>query len=152
MSRALEGEREGGPVVHPTHYHSHPSGVACVDVIELLPGNLANAVKYAWRRDGKGNPLQDLKKCAWYLSREIEYAERVAHIEWPWRLAGQSLVEMVVVAEEPGSVLAVVLARVNQALLVAGPIGVPAYVRALRAAIDRVEVAVSILRMETAVS
>jgi hypothetical protein len=34
--------------------------------------NLGNAVKYIWRADLKNNAIEDLKKAAWYLQREIE--------------------------------------------------------------------------------
>jgi hypothetical protein len=34
--------------------------------------NVGNAVKYLWRADEKGAALEDLKKAAWYVQREIE--------------------------------------------------------------------------------
>lgn len=64
------GEKSGGSVHHPKHYNAHESGVECIDIIEHLPGNLCNAVKYAWRKDHKRDVLEDLKKCLWYLERE----------------------------------------------------------------------------------
>lgn len=60
------------PVNHPDHYTSHPSGVECIDVVEHLPFNLGNAIKYLWRADSKGSPLEDLRKAEWYVRREIE--------------------------------------------------------------------------------
>lgn len=62
----------GGAVNHPPHYNKHPSGVECIDIIEWLPFNLGNAVKYVWRAGEKGNEIQDLEKARWYLEREID--------------------------------------------------------------------------------
>lgn len=58
-------------VDHPDHYNSHPSGVECIDVIEHFNFNMGSALKYIWRADHKSNPVRDLKKAAWYLTREI---------------------------------------------------------------------------------
>ena len=60
------------PVDHPAHYNAHPSGVECVDVVEHMGFNLGNAIKYIWRADLKNDALEDLKKAAWYVNREIE--------------------------------------------------------------------------------
>lgn len=59
------------PVNHPSHYTSHPSGVECIQVTEHMGFNVGNAVKYLWRADEKGNALEDLRKAAWYVEREI---------------------------------------------------------------------------------
>lgn len=64
------------PVNHPKHYTSHPSGVECIQVTEHFGFNLGNVIKYLWRAEEKGAPLEDLKKAAWYLNREIEKRER----------------------------------------------------------------------------
>lgn len=56
---------------HPQHYTSHPSGVECIDVVEHMNFNLGNAMKYIWRVDAKGDPIQNLEKAAWYINREI---------------------------------------------------------------------------------
>jgi hypothetical protein len=58
-------------VDHPPHYTSHPSGVECIAITEHMGFNLGNAFKYIWRADLKGNDLEDLRKAAWYLDREI---------------------------------------------------------------------------------
>jgi len=63
-------------VDHPKHYNSHPSGVECIDVVEHMPFNVGNAIKYLWRADHKGASIEDLKKAAWYINREIERRER----------------------------------------------------------------------------
>ena len=60
---------------HPKHYLSHPSGVECIQITEHMGFNLGNAMKYLWRADEKGAPLDDLKKAAWYIAREIAKRE-----------------------------------------------------------------------------
>lgn len=58
-------------VNHPKHYTAHPSGVECITVVEHFNFNLGNAIKYIWRADNKSDPVEDLKKAAWYINREI---------------------------------------------------------------------------------
>lgn len=60
------------PINHPKHYTNHPSGIECIQVTEHMSFNLGNAIKYLWRADEKGAPIDDLKKAAWYINREIE--------------------------------------------------------------------------------
>lgn len=62
------------PVNHPKHYTSHPSGVECITITEHMGFCVGNAIKYLWRADEK-NGLEDLKKAAWYINREIEKRE-----------------------------------------------------------------------------
>ena len=59
-------------VNHPPHYTAHPSGIECIDVVEHMGFNLGNAVKYIWRADEKGNAVEDLRKAAWYVQRELQ--------------------------------------------------------------------------------
>lgn len=58
-------------VNHPTHYNAHPAGIECIDVVEHMGFNVGNAIKYLWRADHKGAPIQDLEKARWYIDREI---------------------------------------------------------------------------------
>lgn len=59
-------------VDHPAHYNSHPSGIECIDVVEDLPFNIGNAVKYLYRREKKGSDaIVDLEKSRWYADREL---------------------------------------------------------------------------------
>ena len=62
------------PVISPSHYTSHPSGVECIQITEHMSFNLGNVVKYLWRAGLKDSQpqLQDLEKAAWYLQREID--------------------------------------------------------------------------------
>lgn len=57
-------------VNHPDHY-TQISGVECIDVIEQMPFNTGNAMKYLWRYLDKGEPITDLEKAMWYINREI---------------------------------------------------------------------------------
>lgn len=65
-------------VNHPKHYNSHPSGIECIDVVEHFGFNLGNTIKYLWRAEEKGAPLQDLEKARWYLDREIQKRQQTA--------------------------------------------------------------------------
>lgn len=63
-------------VNHPPHYTKHPSGIEAIQVTEHMNFCRGNAVKYIWRADEKGNPLEDLRKARWYLDREIARLEK----------------------------------------------------------------------------
>jgi hypothetical protein len=61
------------PVNAPRHYRSHPSGVECIAVTEHFGFNVGNAIKYLWRAGLKSSSaIEDLRKAAWYVNREIE--------------------------------------------------------------------------------
>ena len=72
-------EPSTGPdmVNHPAHYtHATlPNGepLECITVIEALglPYHLGNVLKYIWRWDHKGDPVESLEKASWYLQRYI---------------------------------------------------------------------------------
>ena len=66
---------KGSPIDHPSHYTTHPSGIECITVTEHMGFNLGNAVKYLWRCDLKKDAIEDLKKAAWYIQREITKRE-----------------------------------------------------------------------------
>lgn len=61
----------------PQHY-THAK-VECSDLIEqleFLPGFcIGNALKYIYRHEEKGDPINDLKKAVWYLRRYIKFLE-----------------------------------------------------------------------------
>lgn len=64
-------------VNHPDYYKR--GGVEAIDAIEAweLGFNLGNVVKYIARAGRKtADSLQDLRKAAWYLDREIKRRER----------------------------------------------------------------------------
>jgi hypothetical protein len=68
-------ETVSDPVNKPAHYTGHPSGIECIQVTEHMGFNLGNAVKYIWRCDLKLDAIEDLKKAAWYINREIAKRE-----------------------------------------------------------------------------
>jgi hypothetical protein len=83
--RQVEGCGPGGGLrsgeydkINPRHYKLHPSGIECIDVIEQMPFNVGSAIKYLWRVGlvPDEEPLNDLKKAAWYVSREIARVEK----------------------------------------------------------------------------
>lgn len=64
-------------VVHPEHYTQ--GKVECIDALESATRDkvgieavcTANVIKYVWRYNAKGKPVQDLLKARWYLDRLI---------------------------------------------------------------------------------
>jgi hypothetical protein len=64
--------------INPAHYRHHPSGIECIVVTEHFNFNRGNAIKYIWRADEKGSPLENLRKAQWYLNREISRLEQEA--------------------------------------------------------------------------
>jgi hypothetical protein len=65
-------QQQHDAVNHPAHYTQHPSGVECIAIAEHYTFNLGNALKYIWRAGLKSaDPLEDLRKAAWYVRREI---------------------------------------------------------------------------------
>lgn len=70
------------PVDHPPHYNWHPSGVEAVQICEAFGYSLGNAIKYIWRaggsvtKGGRAKQIEDLRKAAWYLNREIARLEQ----------------------------------------------------------------------------
>ncbi len=64
-------------VDHPSHYGGKDDPYEAIKIIEAwrLGFNLGNTIKYIRRAGAKGPTVQDLKKAAWYLNREIERLE-----------------------------------------------------------------------------
>jgi hypothetical protein len=61
--------------INPSHYRQHPSGVECIEVTQHCNFCIGNAIKYLWRAGLKGDAVEDLKKAAWYIDREIKRRE-----------------------------------------------------------------------------
>lgn len=67
----------------PKHYNEHPSGVECITITEEMPFNIGTAMAYLWRvglKDGVSD-IDDLKKAAWFVQREIKRRERIKEKE-----------------------------------------------------------------------
>lgn len=58
--------------VNPRHYDHLP--IQAIDITENFSFCLGNVIKYVWRHEHK-NGLEDLRKAAWYLDREIKRLE-----------------------------------------------------------------------------
>lgn len=73
-----QSEDPNEQVDHPRHYNAHPSGIECIEVIEHMPCNVANAMKYIWRCGLKksSEPERDRASAAWYVRREIDRRRR----------------------------------------------------------------------------
>lgn len=57
-------------VNQPPHYLQDPSGIQCIDIMEVFASiNLAQAWRYLWRYQHKNNPVEDCDKAMWYLQR-----------------------------------------------------------------------------------
>ena len=76
-------------VNHPSHYESVVKGVECIDVTENFNFNRGNAIKYIWRagHKDKSKEIEDLRKAAWYIQREIlrlkkEKLPREVSVDW----------------------------------------------------------------------
>ena len=61
----------------PVHYNKHGK-IQCIDAIKEVLGPdrfqgylHGNIMKYAWRYDVKGKPVEDLRKLRWYTNRLI---------------------------------------------------------------------------------
>jgi hypothetical protein len=66
-----ENVSESDPINRPAHYtHSEVEPIAAIEAWGL-GYHLGNVVKYIARHQNKGRPIEDLKKAAWYLAREI---------------------------------------------------------------------------------
>jgi hypothetical protein len=65
---------------HPSHYGGENNIYETIKVIEAwnLNFNLGNVLKYI-SRPKKGQYLEDLKKAAWYLNREIQKLEGIQY-------------------------------------------------------------------------
>lgn len=65
-------------VNHPAHYGGADNPYEAIKVIEAwnLGFCLGNTVKYIARAGKKDATVQDLKKAAWYLAREIANLEK----------------------------------------------------------------------------
>ena len=77
FSGAYEKYQADDNVNHPPHYRA--GGIETIDFIEAKDLNyrLGNVVKYVSRAGKKASdPIEDLKKAAWYLEREISARER----------------------------------------------------------------------------
>ena len=63
--------------INPAHYKKSPSGIEVIEITRHLSFNLGNVVKYVLRAGHKTpDPIEDLRKAAWYLNDEIKRLEK----------------------------------------------------------------------------
>ena len=64
---------------HPPHYTKYPAGLdaECIEYTRHMPFSQGNAFKYLYRAGSKGDPTEDLAKCAWYVRDAIEHANYI---------------------------------------------------------------------------
>lgn len=81
--RDMLNEQSVDVVNSPPHYKT--GGIEAIEGIEasMAPEAFAgylkgNIMKYMWRYERKGKPIEDLKKARWYLDRLIGLRERKA--------------------------------------------------------------------------
>lgn len=82
MSELQKLPTQHDAVEHPAHYTSSPAAcsgcgkpIECIDVVQHMPFNRGNAVKYLWRADLKDDAIEDLRKAVRYLQFEIARLE-----------------------------------------------------------------------------
>lgn len=62
---------------HPSHYTGRDIGYECIDLTQHQTFCVGNVIKYLWRYDGKGMPLEDLGKARWYAHKAHMMQETV---------------------------------------------------------------------------
>ena len=69
----FKSKEEHDPVDYPAHYNQ--GGIQCIDAIASMQGDgfkyylQGSAVKYIWRHEHKGKPIEDLNKAIWFLNK-----------------------------------------------------------------------------------
>ena len=76
-SLSIRKPKKVDPVEQPDHYNK-----GAIEAIEAIKASMptnefngylkGNALKYLWRYDYKGKPMEDLRKCRWYIDRLIK--------------------------------------------------------------------------------
>ena len=74
---SIRKPKKADPVEQPDHYNK-----GAIEAIEAIKASMpehefngylkGNALKYLWRYDYKGKPIEDLRKCRWYIERLIQ--------------------------------------------------------------------------------
>ena len=77
ISVLAKKSKQVDPVEQPDHYNK-----GAIEAIEAIKASMpehefkgylkGNALKYLWRYDYKGKPVEDLRKCRWYIERLIK--------------------------------------------------------------------------------
>lgn len=78
---------------HPTHYTGRGIGYECIDITQHQTFCVGNAIKYLWRYQDKGKPLEDLKKARWYAHRAMKRQETIDLEDHHCRIILRRLIE-----------------------------------------------------------
>lgn len=62
---------------HPNHYTGRNIGHECIDITQYQTFCTGNVIKYLWRYQDKGTPLEDLRKARWYAHKAHMMQETV---------------------------------------------------------------------------
>ena len=63
------------PGTAPAHYRALPNGIECIDVIQFFNFPVGSAIKYLWRHELKGDPIENLRKAIQNIEFEITRRE-----------------------------------------------------------------------------
>ena len=72
-------KKKHDPVNFPSHYNQ--GDIGCIDAIKACQGDgfkfylQGSAIKYIWRPEHKGTPIEDLDKAIWFLNKLKEQYE-----------------------------------------------------------------------------
>ena len=69
-SSAAQEAADNDPVKKPSHYRQVP-GIECIDVIKHFNFPVGSAIKYLWRHEHKGDPIENLRKAIENIEFEI---------------------------------------------------------------------------------
>lgn len=78
---------------HPAHYTNRNIGYECIDITQHQTFCVGNAIKYLWRYQAKGKPLEDLKKARWYTHRAMKKQETIDLEDHHCRIILRRLIE-----------------------------------------------------------
>ena len=78
-SPSLEDPRDSFDAVDRPFHYNHTDGIECIDYIKQVLGTdgfvaycHGNFIKYQHRYRYKRNPVEDMEKAQWYLSKMLE--------------------------------------------------------------------------------
>ena len=79
LAKKIEEKSKHDPVNYPSHYNK--GDIGCIDAIKSCQGDgfkyycQGSAIKYLWRYEHKGKPIQDLEKAKWFIDKLIAFEQ-----------------------------------------------------------------------------
>ena len=83
LAKKIKEKAKHDPVNYPSHYNK--GGIGCIDAIKSCQGDgfkyylQGSAIKYLWRHEHKGKPIEDLEKAKWFINKLIEIQQERDH-------------------------------------------------------------------------